>query len=149
MYGPDLERIARRLSFLEGLCAQAEQVTAARDAGTHPETARLAAERAVHVAAECVTDIGSDLLDWFIMRDAASYEDIVDILHGEGMFADDLYAWLRELALLRKPLVQHYDRIDGEKAAAMTAEMPQRLPAFVDAVRAFVEKEMAIYRPKA
>lgn len=141
MYGPDLERIARRLSFLEQLCDMAREVTAARNAGVQPVAARLAVERVVHVAAECVTDVGSDLLDWFIMRDASSYEDIVDILNGEGMFSDRLYAWLRELALMRKPLVQQYDRVDEGKLAEMAAEMPDHLPEFAEAVRQFVAKE--------
>lgn len=144
MYGPDLERIARRLSFLEQLCDMAREVTAARNAGVQPVAARLAVERVVHVAAECVTDVGSDLLDWFIMRDASSYEDIVDILNGEGMFSDRLYAWLRELALMRKPLVQQYDRMDEGKLAEMAAEMPDHLPEFAEAVRQFVAKEMGM-----
>jgi uncharacterized protein YutE (UPF0331/DUF86 family) len=148
MYGPDMDRFNRRLSFLRELCARAESVNAARASGVHPEVVRLATERAVHVAAECVTDIGSDLLDWFIMRDAASYEDIVDILHGEGLFSEELYAWLRELALMRKPLVQQYDAVDADKLASLTAEMPVRLPEFAEAVAKFADKEMEIFRAK-
>src|SRR5690606_26839554 len=94
--------------------------------------------RIVHVAAEGVTDVGSHLLDRIIMRDASSYEDIVDILHQEGMFADDLHAFLRELALMRKPLVQQYDRVDGDKLARLAGELAGKLPAFIEAVRRFV-----------
>jgi len=147
MYGPDLDRIERRLSFLRELGNAADRIRAAERAGTDPVVVRLAAERAVHVAAECVTDVGSDLLDWFIMRDAASYEDIVDILHQEGLFADDLHGFLRELALLRKPLVQHYDRTDGEKTARLAGGLPEKLPAFIEAVRRFVAKETGIFHP--
>lgn len=149
MYGPVLERIARRLSFLEELCGKAETIREARAAGHPPELVRLAEERAVHVAAECVTDVGSDLLDWFIMRDAASYEDIVDILNGEGMFAEDLYVYLREVALMRKPLVQQYDRTDGDKVAVLAAKLPERLPQFAEAVRVFLDKEIGMIRPEA
>jgi uncharacterized protein YutE (UPF0331/DUF86 family) len=147
MYGPDLDHIESRLAFLRALCGRAERVLAAERGGADPAVVRLAAERIVHVAAEGVTDVGSHLLDRIIMRDASSYEDIVDILHQEGMFADDLHAFLRELALMRKPLVQQYDRVDGDKLARLAGELAGKLPAFIEAVRRFVAKETGLADP--
>lgn len=48
----------------------------------------LAQERALHLAIETVTDVGSCLIDGYIMRDASSYEDIVEIIGGEEVIED-------------------------------------------------------------
>lgn len=151
MYGPDLARMEHRLSYLAELGASAARIAeAGRDNdATHPDVLRFARERLIHVAAECVTDIGNDLIDWFIMQDPSSYEDIVDILHGEGIFSDALHAFLRELALMRKPLVQQYDEIDADQTAALADALPEQLPAFGAAAREFLEKELARYQPQA
>lgn len=153
MYGPDLARMDHRLSYLAELADSAAKIAGAGKTGGSgdevaalPDLLRFARERLVHVAAECVTDIGNDLIDWFIMQDPSSYEDIVDILHGEGIFADDLYAFLRELALMRKPLVQQYDETDGDKVADLANRLPDMLPAFAKAARGFLDQEMARYR---
>jgi len=65
----------------------------------------LAQERALHLAIEIVTDVGSYLIDGFIMRDASSYEDIIEIIGEEGVFPAERKAPLAELVRLRKPLV--------------------------------------------
>src|SRR5690625_6839211 len=46
----------------------------------------LAEERVIHLAIEVVTDIGSDLIDGLMLREASSYVDIVKVLQGEDVF---------------------------------------------------------------
>jgi len=97
----------------------------------------------LHLAGEVVTDAGSLLIDGFLMRDASSYEDIVDILHGEGVLTDELHAPLVELVRLRKPLVQQYARWPRDKLHPLTARLTALLPAFAEAVRSFIARETA------
>ncbi len=52
------------------------------------------------------------MIDGFIMRDASSYEDIVQILQDEAVFDEETGSVLVELVKLRRPLVQHYYELD-------------------------------------
>ena len=42
------------------------------------------------------------------MRDASSYDDIIQINYEENVFDESTYGVLRQLVTLRKPLVQDY-----------------------------------------
>ena len=62
----------------------------------------LIQERCLHLAVEVVTDVGSCLIDGFIMRDAGSYEDIISIIHEEQVLGDSgIYGTLTSLVALR------------------------------------------------
>lgn len=140
MYYVNKEQIDRRLSFMGVVMDTSARLS------DHPQPdnpiIRFAAERAVHLAAECVTDIGSYLIDGFVMRDAGSYEDIVDILHDEKVFSDDIYPFLQSLVRWRKPLVQEFDRINGQQLLQLAGQLPAKLARFAEAVRAYLEKEL-------
>ncbi|QYR23321.1 DUF86 domain-containing protein [Paenibacillus sp. sptzw28] len=102
----------------------------------------LAQERALHLAIETVTDIGSFLIDGFIMRDASSYEDIVDIIAGEGVFPTELHALLQELVRLRRPLVQDYYEWPRNQLHPLTLTIPEVLVRFKNAVEYYVAQEL-------
>lgn len=102
----------------------------------------MALERAVHLAIELVTDIGSLLIDGFLMRDASSYEDIIEILRGEEVFPAWLAAPLSELVMWRKPLVQDYTQVDHNKLRTLAGALPKVLVTFSDAVQAYLGKEL-------
>ena len=150
MYYVNREEIDRRLTFIEMISDTASQLADARGradiVGGNGSVLRFAEERAVHLAAECVTDIGSYLIDGFVMRDAGSYEDIVDILHGEHVFGDELYPFLQSLVKLRKPLVQEFDLVDSEEVIRLTALLAAELPKFVEAVRIYLETELGSFQ---
>lgn len=140
MYYVNREQIERRLNMVPELI----QVLEATGTGSDDETtllARYAEERALHLAIEIVTDVGSFLIDGFIMRDASSYEDIVDIMYDEKVVDKALFGVLTELVRLRKPLVQEYFDWDRNGAHALAGKLPQVLNEFSGNVRAYLDKE--------
>jgi uncharacterized protein YutE (UPF0331/DUF86 family) len=72
---------------------------------------QLAAERALHIAMECVTDVGNLLIDTLIMRDPSSYEDIVQILAEEDVIAKDFAAHFLDAVRFRRILVHEYKTV--------------------------------------
>ncbi len=102
----------------------------------------LAQERALHLSVEIVTDVGSSLIDGFLMRDASSYEDIIDIIAGEGVLPADVAAPLRRLVMLRKPLVQDYAEWARSELHGLTSELPDLLRRFSEHVRAYLRDEL-------
>lgn len=141
MYYVNREQIDRRLAYLRRIAATLRSLGASA-AWRDSDVERLALERAVHVAAEAVTDVGSYMIDGFVMRDAGSYEDIIDILHGERAIEDELKPALAALVQWRKPLVQQYDQIDAEKLAEPIAELPDALERFALNISAYIEQEL-------
>lgn len=143
MYFVNHDQIELRLNFLKVITEACEQVLAEWEEGAASLHLQFSQERVLHLAIESVTDVGSLLIDAFILRDASSYEDIVDILHGEGAFDRDLAAILVELVKLRKPLAQDYVNWNRDGLHPLLARMPQVLADFAVNVRIFMEKELA------
>lgn len=102
----------------------------------------LAQERALHLAIETVTDVGSYIIDGFIMRDASSYEDIIDIIAEEGVFPADLKDAVLELVKLRKPLVQDYFAWPAGELHPFTLTLPDVLEQFKRSVEAYLLQEL-------
>lgn len=69
---------------------------------------QAAGERSLHIALECLTDIGNIIIDALIMRDPASYEDIFDILTEEGVFTQAFHDHFIETVRFRKGLAHEY-----------------------------------------
>ena len=100
-------------------------------------------ERCLHLAIETVTDVGSFLIDGFIMRDAGSYEDIVTVIFQESVFeGQELYDTLVALVALRKPLVQDYFQWERSQLHPMTKTLPDALEAFGGQVERYLEREL-------
>jgi uncharacterized protein YutE (UPF0331/DUF86 family) len=142
MYYVNREAIAKRLDAVPELAGALRQLASGWTGST---LEGLAQERALHLAAEIVTDVGSALIDGFLMRDASSYEDIVDIILEEGVIGGDL-AMLRELAALRKPLVQHYTDWPRHELHPLTAPLADRLEQFAREVDAYLNRELGPWR---
>jgi uncharacterized protein YutE (UPF0331/DUF86 family) len=103
----------------------------------------LVQERSLHLAIEVVTDVGSCLIDGFIMRDAGSYEDIISIVHEEKVFGESgIYGALTELVALRKPLVQDYYVWDRSALHRLTPVLPEVLERFAAEVRRYLDQEL-------
>lgn len=139
MYFVNREQIDARLDILPGLAETADRIAAA----WNPEDPVLQAalERVVHVALEAVTDIGSLLIDGFIMRDAASYEDIIAIMQDERVVGPEQADFLIRLVRQRRPLVQEFMNIERGALLDLAAGFKRELPAFAGGVRAFVARE--------
>lgn len=139
MYYVNREGIEARLACIPEI-AQALADAASDWKGTVMQG--LAQERALHLAAEIVTDVGSYLIDGFLMRDASSYEDIVDIIAGEGVLPADVAEPLRRLVSLRKPLVQDYAEWPRKALNPLTPKLPDLLRRFAGLVQNYLRKEL-------
>ncbi|MDD9265770.1 DUF86 domain-containing protein [Paenibacillus sp. GCM10023248] len=142
MYFINHEQIDQRIQFLSALAEAVNQLQAQWAQGTHDLIWQLAQERVLHLAIETVTDVGSLLIDAFILRDASSYEDIVDIVHGEGAYSEPLKETLLELVKLRKPLVQDYVAWNREELHPVLPKLPAAFEEFAGSVRAFIKSEL-------
>ncbi|WP_172195446.1 DUF86 domain-containing protein [Saccharibacillus qingshengii] len=140
MYYVNREQIEKRLLSLPQTI-EAMRLVAAEWEGSLLQG--LAQERALHLALEAVTDIGSYLIDGFIMRDAGSYEDIIDIIHGESVIDDKLHEQMRQLVRLRRPLVQDYYEWNRAALHPLTMELPAALERFGDRVNRYLLSELA------
>ncbi|SFJ11711.1 Uncharacterized conserved protein YutE, UPF0331/DUF86 family [Paenibacillus sp. UNC496MF] len=139
MYYVNREQIAVRLAALPDV---GEALRALRSEWNGGLIQGLAQERALYLAIEIVTDVGSYLIDGFIMRDASSYEDIVTVIAGEGVFPETLTARLLELVQLRRPLAQDYFDWKRAELHSFAAELPDTLAAFKQAVEAYLLREL-------
>lgn len=141
MYYVDQEQIHARLNFIPTVAAALRALSEQADQTSL--TAHFAQERALHLAVEVVTDVGSLLIDGFMMRDASSYEDIMDVIRGEGVLTDDLAEPLKSLVMERRSLTQTY--MDLDRSVPLRGELPaiaELLERFAPAVAMFVKKEM-------
>lgn len=139
MYYVNQEQISARLDTISELCQ------AMRDLGdnwTGTTLQGLAQERCLHLAIEIVTDVGSYLIDGFLMRDASSYEDIIEITGAEGVFPAELLESFTELVKLRKPLVQDYYVWTRAELHPMVRPLPEWLETFKESVESYLVKEL-------
>lgn len=139
MYDVNVEWIRSRLGCLPELAQALSAATVSWSGGL---IEGLAQERALHLAAEIATDVGHALIDGFVMRDASSYEDIIDIIAEEGVVDDQVAATMRNLVLLRKTLVQDYAEWPRGELHTLTPELPRALMGFSDQVEAYLAKEL-------
>ena len=101
----------------------------------------LAQERVLHLCIETVTDVGSCLIDGYLMRDASSYEDIIEIIGGEGVIQEGLAGSLMELVSSRRKLVQEYYEWPRYELHPFTARLPEWLSQFRAQVESYLERE--------
>lgn len=142
MYYVDQEQIGQRLTFIEQSLIPAMQRLQEDEAQLADAVLRLSWERALHLAIESVTDIGSLMIDGFIMRDASSYEDIVVILQGEEVFDEQVGSVLVNLVKLRKPLVQFYYEFDERMLEEWKGKAVDVLQRFKSSVEDYLEREL-------
>lgn len=100
-----------------------------------------AQERLLHLAIETVTDIGSLLIDAFILRDAGSYEDIVAIMADEQAVDGTLARQLHQLVAERKALVQDYVALGRSQQHPLLAGLADQLLQVAEQVRRFIAYE--------
>ena len=143
MYYVNREQIAERLAAVPSV---AEAIEALATGWTGSLQQGLAQERCLHLAIEIVTDVGSSLIDGFIMRDASSYEDIIEITGEEGVYSRELQEPLLELVRLRKPLVQDYYRWPRAELHPMSEQLAGMLRQFQADVNAYLTRELGTTR---
>lgn len=139
MYYVNRDQIAVRLDAVPELAVALRELAE----GWHGDVLQgLAQERALHLAIEIATDVGSYLIDGFLMRDASSYEDIIEITGAEGVYPVYMLETLTELVKLRRPIVQEYYEWNRELLHPLTSRLPQLLLEFKSAVEQYLEREL-------
>lgn len=142
MYYVNRKQIETILAQIPDITTGLRTVTASWDGTT---LTGLIQERCLHLAIEVVTDVGSCLIDGFIMRDAGSYEDIISIIHEEKVFGgNEIYEKLIELVALRKPLVQDYFAWDRSVLHPLTPILPTVLEQFASDVGRYLDQELGM-----
>jgi len=139
MYYVNREQIDARLAAVAEL---SEALKSISENWTGSLLEGMAQERGLHLAIEIVTDVGNYLIDGFMMRDASSYEDIVEITGAEGVYPSEMLPVLTELVKLRRPLVQDYYAWPRKELHPLTAKLAVLLPQFKTTVEQYVEREL-------
>lgn len=140
MYYVNRKQIETILAQIPDITAGLRTVAASWDGKT---LTGLIQERCLHLAIEVVTDVGSYLIDGFIMRDAGSYEDIITIIHDEKVLGESgIYEKLIELVALRKPLVQDYFDWNRSALHPLTPVLPEVLEQFAAEVHHYLDQEL-------
>ncbi|GMK39669.1 hypothetical protein PCCS19_27230 [Paenibacillus sp. CCS19] len=141
MYYVNVEQIQQRLQAIPAI---ADTLTGLAASWNGSQLEGMAQERALHLAIETVTDVGSFLIDGFIMRDASSYEDLVDIIVEENVLPQELVAPLTALVKLRKPLVQYYYEWPRTELHELSPVLPAVLAQFKAAVERYLAQELQL-----
>ncbi|GIP27699.1 hypothetical protein J23TS9_28290 [Paenibacillus sp. J23TS9] len=141
MYYVNQEQIQHRLDAIPQIVQGLTEAAESWDGGV---ALGMVQERALHLAIEVVTDVGSYLIDGFIMRDASSYEDIMEINHEEKVFDGEIYSVLLELVSLRKPLAQEYYSWNRSELHRLTPVLPDILNKFAVQVREYIQQELLL-----
>lgn len=139
MYYIDEEQINRRLQYIPELIDRIRLL----QENFEPTNILhgLAQERLLQLSIETVTDIGSYLIDGYMLREASSYEDIIEVLEGEQVMAKAVAAHLLQLVRLRKPLLQEYIGWPSNQQHPVLLGLPQTLHDFSSGAKIFMEKE--------
>jgi len=141
LYYVNQEQIQHRLDAIPQIIQGLTEAAESWDGGV---VLGMVQERALHLAIEVVTDVGSYLIDGFIMRDASSYEDIMEINHEEKVFDGEIYSVLLELVSLRKPLAQEYYLWNRSELHRLTPVLPDILNKFAVQVREYIQQELLL-----
>lgn len=139
MYNVNVKRIENRLSFIPSVNEVFMQVMQRWNGDL---CVAFAQERALVLAIEIITDVGSDLIDGFMMREAASYKDIIQILTDEQVIQKSLGKQLIHLVEQRDLLVRNFVEIDRSKPIPLTNALPELLQQFAEAVREYLKNEL-------
>lgn len=140
MYYVDRKQIEDRIRCISYIVEASERLCQSWDASNPLHV--LAQERALHLAIEVVTDVGSLLIDGFLMRDASSYEDIITVLTVEKVFSTELELPLIQLVKLRRPLVQEYMHLDRLELNPITKRLPSLLRSWEASILLFMNQEL-------
>lgn len=96
------------------------------------DTRRYAAERAIMVSVESVTDIASDIIDALVMRDAGSYADLVKVLVEEQVIDESWFRDFLPCIETRQQLLRAYRDVSAETVEQTVRQIAPLLPAYRD-----------------
>ncbi len=97
-----------------------------------------AAERALHVAIECVTDAANLIIDALVMREPGSYADIVRVIAEEGVVDRTFPEQFSDALTFRNQLVREYYQLKPADVARAVQTCAPLFAAFVRSVRDYL-----------
>lgn len=137
LYNVNTERIEEQLTYLERCLSICEQLQN-KKLSVFEE---FALSRSLHIAVECMIDVGSVMIDGFIMRDPGGYEDIIDILEDEQVITADLASTIRQWVKLRERLVRYYTEVKPEELIKAAKDV-LKVRSFIESIRQYLKKEL-------
>ena len=142
MYDINTTEIRARLAFIATWKRAYEQLSDKRswDGTNRAVVSDFAQERLLQLAIELVTDVASYLIDGYIMRDAGSYEDIVEIMRDEQVVDEALAQKLFALVQLRKGLQQTFLAFPRGEQHPQLPGLDGVLDQFAESVENFLAK---------
>lgn len=137
LYEVNTKRIEEQLAYLARCLLLCEQL---KNRTLH-DLEEFAMARSLQIAVECIIDVGSVMIDGFIMRDPGGYQDIIDILEDEQVISPDLASTIRKWVKLRERLVRHYTDVRQEELIIAVKEA-SHVHSFIQSVHNYLDKEL-------
>lgn len=135
IYDVNEQRIQEQLRHLLQCCWVLEHI----EEEMKGRVAQFALERAIHLAAECVVDVGTTLIDDFMMRDPGGYADVIEILWDQEVITQEIAEALIELVQIRNRLVREYHQVELDELRPYQG-YPQYLMRFKEQVLVFIHQ---------
>lgn len=136
LYFIDRSKIQQTLTFIDRLLKEFNEHT------FDSFYDQLALERIVQMLLESILDVGNMMIDGFIMRDAGSYADIIEILVDEKVLPSEDKEAYQKLIKLRTMLVKDYINIDHALLEKTVKENHGIFTTFGQAVTLYLDNEI-------
>jgi uncharacterized protein YutE (UPF0331/DUF86 family) len=133
------DQVKAFLTAMESRSRWLQQLSARSDAWWEDQTLRLAAERALHVAIECTTDVGNAIIDALIMREPGSYADIIQVLMEEKVVTTDWFASFQGAFKLREQLVHDYLQVEDADLSRGVQTLSVLFDDYADFIRLYLK----------
>lgn len=137
MYFVDRKLIEERLAYIEKCMttfSETDSWAAHKD--------QLALERLIHVVIESIIDVGTQMIDGFIMRDPGGYADIIRVLEDESVISTEEATPLVALMDERKKLVRDYSHLDHDGLYDIFKNSESAVTHFPGNVRQYIDDEL-------
>lgn len=99
---------------------------------------RWAAERALYVAIECVTDVANLVIDALVMRDPGNYEDMLRVLLEERVVSKEWFDRFVSILDLRSRLVRDYGHLGPEDVGRAVLEYAPLFGQYAVSIRSYL-----------
>ncbi|MCL6637434.1 MAG: DUF86 domain-containing protein [Alicyclobacillus sp.] len=100
-----------------------------------------AAERALHVALECMTDAANAVIDALVMRDPGGYADIIRVLAEEGVVSWSWFDQFEPVLHFRERLVRGYADLQPADVVRAVRQSASLLNVYADSLRQYLGRD--------
>jgi uncharacterized protein YutE (UPF0331/DUF86 family) len=145
MYDVNVSKIKEILKHTETLYETMVEIVEDGESAFVTDSIRyFAGQRILQLAIESVTDVGTLLIDGFIMRDPGSYQDIVEIMLDEKVVSADEAERLIRLVSLRKPLTQEYVSLSRVELFHYLTDHAEDVRRFAPSILSYLKQELGV-----